>query len=282
MKRLLPLLLSAVLLVSVLCVGSVAVTLCADAAPVVTTDGDTDPAFVVDSTSAMAGETVQVALRVKNNPGIVALRVNVTYDAAVLTPTAMTEQDFADVSFGPLTKNPLTVLWADAIHPDVTTDGVIALFTFAVAADAPVGEIPLLVGITDPEDIFNAAGDTVSFAMVHGGVNVVDYIPGDVNNDGKVNVRDLGLMQQYLNGWDVTMSLTAADVNGDGKVNVRDLGTLQQYLNGWDVTLQYGTATETTTAPTVTTTEVPTTQTTVATPSDGPVTAMTSTMFPRS
>ena len=60
---------------------------------------------------------------------------------------------------------------------------------------------------------------------------------GDVNGDGKVNVRDQGLLQQHLNGWEVTISLLAADVNGDGKVNVRDQGLLQQYLNGWDVKL---------------------------------------------
>ena len=26
---------------------------------------------------------------------------------------------------------------------------------------------------------------------------------GDVNGDGKVNIRDVGLYQQYLNGWDI-------------------------------------------------------------------------------
>ena len=60
---------------------------------------------------------------------------------------------------------------------------------------------------------------------------------GDVNNDGKVNNRDLGVLQQYLNDWDVAIDDTAADVNDDGKVNNRDLGVLQQYLNDWDVTL---------------------------------------------
>ena len=71
-------------------------------------------------------------------------------------------------------------------------------------------------------------------------VSELDYIPGDVSGDSKVNVRDLGILQQHLNGWTVTLNLTAADVSGDGKVNVRDLGTLQQALNGWDVELLPG------------------------------------------
>ena len=62
--------------------------------------------------------------------------------------------------------------------------------------------------------------------------------PGDLNGDGNINNRDLALMQQYLNGWDVTADESAADVTGDGNINNRDLALLQQYLNGWDVTLK--------------------------------------------
>ena len=62
-------------------------------------------------------------------------------------------------------------------------------------------------------------------------------IYGDVNGDGKVNNRDLGILQQYLNGYDVTIDSDVADVTHDDKVNNRDLGLLQQYLNGYDVTL---------------------------------------------
>ena len=64
---------------------------------------------------------------------------------------------------------------------------------------------------------------------------VSEGIPGDGNGDGKVNNRDLGLLQQYLNEWDVEIDLTVMDVNRDERVNNRDLGLLQQYLNGWDV-----------------------------------------------
>ena len=77
--------------------------------------------------------------------------------------------------------------------------------------------------------------------IVDGIPDTVDMItpppPGDTDGDGKVNVRDLGLLQQHLNGWDVDIHTSACDVNGDGKANVRDLGLLQQHLNGWDVEL---------------------------------------------
>ena len=60
---------------------------------------------------------------------------------------------------------------------------------------------------------------------------------GDVNGDGRVNNRDLGLLQQYLNGWEAAVDRIASDVNDDTRINNRDLGLLQQYLNGWDVRL---------------------------------------------
>lgn len=60
---------------------------------------------------------------------------------------------------------------------------------------------------------------------------------GDLDNNDKINNRDLGLLQQHLNGYTVTINETLADVDDNGKINNRDLGLLQQYLNGYDVTL---------------------------------------------
>ena len=57
------------------------------------------------------------------------------------------------------------------------------------------------------------------------------YIPGDLDGSGKLNNRDLALLQQYLNEWQVVVVEIALDVNSDGKVNNRDLAALQQILN---------------------------------------------------
>lgn len=64
---------------------------------------------------------------------------------------------------------------------------------------------------------------------------VENNLYGDVNDDGKVNTKDYALLQQYLNGWDVTINQEYADVNCDGKINVKDYALLEQYLNGWDI-----------------------------------------------
>ena len=54
---------------------------------------------------------------------------------------------------------------------------------------------------------------------------------GDMDGDGKVNNRDLGLLQRYLNGWGARIFPAACDMDGNGAVNNRDLGLLQQLLN---------------------------------------------------
>lgn len=61
---------------------------------------------------------------------------------------------------------------------------------------------------------------------------------GDVNASGMINNKDLGLLMQYLNDWEVDgFFVAAADVNDDDSVNNKDYGLLMQYVNGWDVTL---------------------------------------------
>ena len=61
------------------------------------------------------------------------------------------------------------------------------------------------------------------------------HIPGDINDDGAVNNKDLTRLFQYLSDWDVTVNTDALDVNGDGSVNNKDLTRLFQYLSDWEV-----------------------------------------------
>ena len=81
--------------------------------------------------------------------------------------------------------------------------------------------VALLLGVTAVASF--AAADAVMY--------------GDANGDGSVNNRDVALLQQYINGWGVTLDDVAADANGDGSANNRDVALLQQHINGWDVQL---------------------------------------------
>lgn len=197
---------------------------------------DDAPAFVVDNVTAREGEEFTVAIRTQNNSGIVSFKLKVAYDADVLELVSAVGKDFANMSFSPLTNNPFILNWVDAINPDNTTDGVVALLTFRVKEGAAMGTTDVTLSY-DAEDVYDTDFNNVSFRVVNGTVTVVEYTPGDVNNDGSINNKDLGLLQRYLNEWDVTLSEAAADTNGDDSINNKDLGLLQRYLNEWNVTL---------------------------------------------
>lgn len=70
--------------------------------------------------------------------------------------------------------------------------------------------------------------------------NISDHqlYAGDVNSDSLLNMKDIVLLQQSLNGWDVSINEYASDVNNDGTINMKDIVLIQQALNGWDVVLK--------------------------------------------
>ena len=81
-------------------------------------------------------------------------------------------------------------------------------------------------------------GFTATFTVTVNEAATEDGKPGDVNGDDEINNKDLGLLQRYINGWDVAINVQVSDVNDDGEINNKDLGLLQRYINGWDVTLK--------------------------------------------
>ena len=58
-----------------------------------------------------------------------------------------------------------------------------------------------------------------------------ESVPGDVNNDGKVNVSDVTALVNMILGV-ASMDQERADVNGDGKVNVSDVTALINIILG--------------------------------------------------
>ncbi len=62
-------------------------------------------------------------------------------------------------------------------------------------------------------------------------ITVVDYTPGDVNGDGKLNVMDIVEMVGNIMGDDSdTFVFVAADIDGNGTVNVMDLVNLVEII----------------------------------------------------
>ena len=63
-------------------------------------------------------------------------------------------------------------------------------------------------------------------------------VPGDVNDDGELNIKDVTLLKQHLAKWNVTINAKNADVDGDSQITIKDLTLIKQALAKWKVELK--------------------------------------------
>lgn len=66
-----------------------------------------------------------------------------------------------------------------------------------------------------------------------------EYVKGDLNNDGAVNLKDVTILRRYIaGGWNIELDDKLADINGDGDTNLKDVVTLRRYVaGGWNIKL---------------------------------------------
>ena len=77
-----------------------------------------------------------------------------------------------------------------------------------------------------------SAGTTQYYTIVFPTEPEPQFIPGDVNDDGEVNIADVTTLIDYLLNNNNVINLAAADVNGDNDVNIADVTALIDMLLG--------------------------------------------------
>lgn len=84
-------------------------------------------------------KTITVDLNLQKNPGIVSLIVDAEYDNKVLKlKSSENKEIFSSVTPGPATNNPYRLVWYELSAEDITTNGVLATYTFEVLNNASV------------------------------------------------------------------------------------------------------------------------------------------------
>ena len=205
------------------------------------------PTVSAGSARVKAGKTVQIPLKLENNPGFADLSVEIAWDKSVMALESTEPTAFGGILTTSQTvqKNPYLLNWTST--QNLTYNGTLALLNFTVREDAPEGEYPITVcyyrGIDganrDGEDVnYDENHTAVPFAYESGTVTVLHYTPGDTTGDDKVTSRDAVYILQYLAGWDVEGLVPAAmDVDGNGRINSWDAILLLRYIAGWDIEL---------------------------------------------
>ena len=192
--------------------------------------------FVVDDASAVPGGTMQVNVRLENNPGIAMMRLKISYDSSFLTLNQVTyNTEIGGTATQPtISDGYVTLLWYNESE-NVEGDWIFATLTFTVKETATVGSVSDIVLTYDAEEVCDIEENNVVFSIDNGVATVLDHVPGDINGDDGLTSKDLLRLARYFAGWDVEVNENALDINGDGNVNSKDLLRLARYLAGWDV-----------------------------------------------
>ena len=194
--------------------------------------------LVVSNETVRAGDEVQVKLYLEENPGTTALSMDVAFpEYFTLKDVQYTDLLSTKPTSSAMTRNPFTISWVSPNSSDVDNTGLFATLTFEVSLNTPVQDYPITVTYK-PNNVFDTALVNVPLDIDNGMVEVLKPTPGDVNRDGAINMKDLVLIQQLINHWDVDIVERAADVNDDGDIDMIDLVILQRYINGWEVVLK--------------------------------------------
>ncbi len=195
------------------------------------------PRIVVESKKAPVGGTVKVTVSLADNPGVTAMYLTLLFDSNVLELISAEDAGLLDdAEFAPNLTAPYVFSWDNSIADGANTaSGKLAIFTFKVKASAEVG--PTAVSITyDEGDVIGYDLQPVDFAVVDGIINVIEYVPGDVNLDGDVNAIDVATLRRHLANWPDYLEICpeVADVNKDEKIDAVDVALIRRFLVNWD------------------------------------------------
>ena len=198
----------------------------------------TDALIKVSTVKGTAGKTVDVNVSLSNNPGMVAMTLNITYNTSALRLVSVKDAGvLGSSSHKPEYSSPYTLSWAnDTATSNYTVNGTIATLSFEIIDATPVGDYPITVSYDyNNYGIYNKDLNRVNFNTENGTVQVIDVIYGDVDSNGIVNNLDRVYLTRYLANWNdyQNIDLNAADVDCNGTVNNLDRVILTRYLANW-------------------------------------------------
>ncbi len=143
----------------------------------------------VGTATALPGETVKIAVSIAGNEttGLSSAKFNIGYNADVFEIVPYVDEDDneyeaqdlghggIEAQFGPATNNPFVVNWAHGTKK-TTKPGDVAIVTFKVKENAPVGKYALELTVNASDVFVVVKPDTipVDFTTVNGEIEVID------------------------------------------------------------------------------------------------------------
>lgn len=204
--------------------------------------------FLVDSVDAFPGDTVSVNVKIKNNPGIVSANINVAFDEN-LTLVGATKGDVFPATMSYIPPKQLSTIgrissscnfaWSgtDIDDKDIK-DGTLVTLKFEVSQEAQIGDEYKITVSARKSDIVDKNAQPINLASKTGIISIIDYKPGDVNDDGDITMLDTVLINRYIvdgckydpDGYAIEINENAANVNDDDSVTMLDVLLINRYI----------------------------------------------------
>jgi len=185
----------------------------------------------VGNATTRKGQEITIPISISNNTGLTGLQFECNYDDVLTLTNVEVGTALNGLNFttpGDLTANPVTLLW-DGIEAD-KSNGEILILTFKVDDNVEIGDydISMTVKSAIDQDL-----NDVDLKIKGGTISIVEYIPGDVDENGEVNSRDIVLTRRFVaGGYGASILEVAADVDANGDVNSRDIVLMRRYIAG--------------------------------------------------
>jgi len=200
--------------------------------------------ITLSSITAKAGETVTVSIDVESGINMALGTLLINYDRSMLTAQSY---DFGEVADGTSALTNLNFTDTDGKQKikatfigtsNIGIGGNLMNITFKVKDSLENNtEIPILF---ESVVFRNEDEHILPLNAVNGGIHILNYTLGDVNNDGEIDILDAFKIMRYDVGL-VELNdneALAADVSHDGIVNILDALILQRYDLGLIDTLE--------------------------------------------
>lgn len=173
----------------------------------------------ITGTSATKGNLVDVRVFVKGTADTIVVVPKYDKDAFLLYEV----KDNGKIGEAAHGKNPETGIYQLKWENCGNVDGEVAILTFLVKESAEIKN-------------YTFSAETDGFAVVSGFIGVTESMPGDVTEDGILDVNDVENIKKYSAKWDGYCSSESytGDVNGDGKVDIADAVIIARAADGWD------------------------------------------------
>ena len=206
------------------------------------------PTMIVDHIDAIPGETVEIAIRIEKNPGILGTTLKLEYGESLKLLSAANGDAFSMLSMTPpgrLVSGCYFNWYAESIDSSQVQDGTILKLRFLVSEDAAYGTSETITVSCQEGDMFDNALKPVSCAIQNGGISIKKQ-QSAVRCDSVLSAAD-GVHVEYQSDsvmQDVTALLASYSTNGQfrscvAREMVLNAGKNSLVFYGTDPSLQY-------------------------------------------